>query len=466
VPIDLSSPRSIHIIGIGGAGMSAIATVLLQMGHRVSGSDGVEAVTTERLRSQGAQVFIGHAASNVPDDVDAVAYSTAIPADNPERERAVSLGVPVLRRAEILRAIASLKKTLAVAGTHGKTTTSTLLAHVMEAGGGGVEPSWIIGGEIAGKSGGAQWGDGEVFVVEADESDGTFVELGAHGVIVTNVEPDHLEFYGSLDDRDAAFGALTATFDRFVAEAPGPKVICADDEGGAALAGRHREALTYGTGEGAAYRILDVELDRFSAHFVVAHQSDRIGVEIHIPGMHNVRNATAALALGHQMGVPLDIGAVGLAAFRGVGRRFTFRGERNGITFVDEYAHLPGEVRAALAAAKAGRWGRVVAVFQPHRYSRTEQVGHEFTGAFDDADVLVLADVYAAGEPARPGIDGHVVERAVRAADGHPPITYVEDRSDLARSVAVMLQPGDLCLTLGAGDITKLSDETLSFLKA
>lgn len=443
--------------------MSAIATVLIGMGHKVSGSDAGDGVAVARLRNQGATVFVGHDSANVSSDVDFVAHSTAIPSTNPEMVRASELGVPVLRRAEILQAITRVKKTLAVAGTHGKTTTSTFLAHVLEAG--TENPSWIIGGEIAGKEGGAQWRDGEWFAVEADESDGTFVELDSYGVIVTNVEPDHLEFYGSLNDREGALGNLHSTFRRFVDQAPGPKVVCADDEGALALSQLDR-VVTYGTSESADYRIIDVKLDRFSAHFVVAYETERIGVEVHIPGLHNVRNATAALVLGHQLGIPLDVGAIGLAAFRGVGRRFTFRGEHNGITFVDEYAHLPGEVRAALSAARSGGWDRIVAVFQPHRYSRTEQVGHEFTAAFDDADVLVLADVYAAGESPRPGIDGHIVERAVRAGDGHPPITYVESRDQLADVVAGLLESGDLCMSIGAGDVTKLSDEVLVKLRS
>jgi UDP-N-acetylmuramate--alanine ligase len=460
--VSLTEPQAIHIIGIGGAGMNAIAHVLLRMGHTVSGSDAADGVAVQRLRVEGATVFIGHAASNLPDHVDLVAHSTAVPETNPEMEAAVARHIPTLRRAEILQAIAAVKKTLAVAGTHGKTTTSTLLAHVLEAG--NTKPSWIIGGEIVGKSGGANWDDGELFVVEADESDGTFVELGAYGVIVTNVEPDHLEFYGSLDHRDDAIANLHIYFDRFVTDAQGPKIVCLDDEGSAELASRN-DVITYGTHADADYQIKDVQLDRFSSHFVIAHEDDFSGVDVHIPGIHNVRNATAAFALGHQLGVDYDSAIAGLAAFRGVGRRFTLRGEVNDITFVDEYAHLPGEVRAALAAAKGGNWKRIVCVFQPHRYSRTAQVGHEFTGAFDDADVLVLNGIYSAGEEPRPGIDGTVIRRAVEGGSDHPPITYIEARSALAEGVVKILQPGDLCITVGAGDITKLSDELLTLLR-
>jgi len=439
--------------------MSGIAQVLLDMGHAVSGSDTGASPVLDRLVRSGAVAWTGHRPEALPEDLDALVASTAVPADDPEVRAARLRDVPVLRRADALASIAGTRRTAAIAGTHGKTTTSTLTALVLEAG--GVRPSWIIGGEVLGRGGGAHWDAGPWFVVEADESDGTFVELGAEAVVVTNVEPDHLEFYGSLDDRPGAIAALHRAFDRFVAGATGPRVLCLDDEGAAALAGRHDGVVTYGTSPGADYRIVDVELGRFASTFGLAHGTERAVVRLPTAGIHNVRNATAALAMGAELGVPLAVGAAGLEAYQGVGRRFHRRGERDGITFVDEYAHLPGEVRAALAAAKAGGWDRVVAVFQPHRYSRTAQVGDDFTGAFDDADLVVLTDVYGAGEPPRPGVDGGVVRRAVERGAGHPEIHYVAERATLAEAVASVLRPGDLCLTLGAGDVTRLADEIL-----
>lgn len=446
---DLSSARKIHIVGVGGSGMSAIAEVLAAMGHDVSGSDAAASETLRRVSEAGVRTSVGHTADNVALDCDAVAISTAVKADNPEVMAANAAGVPVLRRAEVLRAIAATRRTVAIAGTHGKTTTSTLTALVLEAG--GVNPSYIIGGELLGRGNGAHWDHGAWFVVEADESDGTFLELGAEAVVVTNVEPDHLDHYGGWPQLQAAFTS-------FVADAPGPKVVCIDDLHATELA-RRVPVTTYGTSLDADFRIVDVVADRFAMAFKVVSVDDT--VEVHLPtaGIHNVRNATAALAIGAALGVPLSVGAIGISRYGGVGRRFQLKGTAGGITFVDEYAHLPGEVKAALAAAKAGNWRRVVAVFQPHRYSRTEQIGRDFGGAFDDADLVVLNGIYAAGESPRPGITGLIVKQAIEEKADHPPLIYVEDRADLASAVRDVLVDGDLCMTIGAGDITGLADE-------
>lgn len=452
--IDLSSSKRIHIIAIGGSGMSAIAGVLMSMGHEITGSDASQSVYFERLSDAGANVWLSHDASKLPDDLDAVAISTAVKEDNPELQEAKRRGIPVLRRADVLASIAGTRRTIAVAGTHGKTTTSTFLALALESG--GVRPSWVIGGELIGRGNGAHWDSGAWFVVEADESDGTFLDLGAEAAIVTNVEPDHLETYGG-------YAQLQSAFDTFI-ESSRTRVVCIDDEGGRLLASKH-EVITYGQDESARYRIVDVELGRFEAKFTIKYsESDKqleAKVQLPIAGMHNVQNAAAAMVMAHQVGVPLEISAAGLATFGGVGRRFQCRGEKNGVTFIDDYAHLPGEVEAALAAAHAGKWNRIVAVFQPHRFSRTEQVGADFITCFNQADLLVLTDVYSAGEQPRPGVDGQVVVRAVESASQHPPITYVQDRADLAVKVAGLLQPGDLCITLGAGDITKLATEII-----
>lgn len=460
----IAQPTRIHIVGIGGAGMNGIATILLALGHQVSGSDQQTSAVTDRLGRLGAEIFIGHERGNVDDSVALVTHSSAIPPDNPEREAANEQGIPDVSRALMLRAIVSLKRTIGVAGTHGKTTTTTMLSHAMTYG--STPPSWLIGGEVIGRDGGTAWNDGEYFLVEADESDGTFLELGAYGAIVTNIEPDHLEFYGSLDRRDDAISSLEDAFVRFVNSVPGPRVICLDDQR-AAMLRECDDVVTYGTDHEADVRIEDVVLDRFTATFVVHEQRalpgeiNRHVVTIQTTGLHNVRNATAAFALARELGVPAEAISRGLAEFRGVGRRFHRRGELRGATFVDEYAHLPGEVRAALAAAKAGKWARVVAVFQPHRYSRTAQVGDDFTGAFDDADLVVLCDVYGAGETPRPGVDGMRIVRAVTRGVGHPEVIYVPDRHQLADTVRALLKPGDLCVTLGAGDITKLADEVI-----
>jgi UDP-N-acetylmuramate--alanine ligase len=440
---DLSQPQRLHVVGVGGAGMSAIATVLAAMGHRVSGSDLKESAGLARLRAMGVEVHVGHAAEHVG-DVDAVTISTAVPATNPEVTAAHERGIPVLRRAETLAAIARTRRTVAVAGTHGKTTTASMLALVLvEA---GMRPSFIIGGEVNEIGTGAVWDDGEWFVVEADESDGTFLELAPEAALVTNVEPDHLEHYGG-------FEALSQAFVRFLAEVPGPKVVCGDDPLLASLS-----HTTYGTGPDAEYRMVDVVRARSSVHFTVAGVGE---VGLPVPGLHNARNACGALAMGLELGAPFDAAARALARYGGVARRFQFRGERDGVTFVDDYAHLPTEVRAALAAARDGGWKRVVAVFQPHRFSRTESLWRDFADAFVDADVLVVTEVYAAGETPRPGVSGKLLVYAV--LDAHPAarVAYLPSRSELVAYLRRLLRPGDVCLTLGAGDLTSLPEELL-----
>jgi len=406
------------------------------------------------LSDRGVEVFVGHGADRLDTDVDVVAVSTAIPADNAEVMEARRRGLPVLRRADVLAGIAGTRRTIAVAGTHGKTTTSTLLALVLKAG--GERPSWIIGGELLGAAAGAHWDEGAWLVLEADESDGTFIELGAEAVIVTNVEADHLEHYGGWD-------GLVSAFDSFVEQTSGPRVVCLDDTGAAALADRFT-VTTYGTDKRAGYRIENPRFSRFEASFTLRAGAESVTVALPAPGLHNVRNATAALALGHRLGVPLEVGAAGVANYGGIARRFQRRGERAGITFVDDYAHLPSEVKAAVAAARGGNWDRVVAVFQPHRYSRTQQVGADFGGSFDGVDFLVLTDVYAAGEQQRDAVSGDIVRRAVMSMPDHPDLIYVEERADLASAVAGVLRSGDLCLTLGAGDVTKVADEIQAIL--
>jgi UDP-N-acetylmuramate--alanine ligase len=451
--IDLSTPQRIHLVGAGGAGMNAIGVVLAEMGHRVSGSDIKESSGVTRLRSLGADVHIGHDASNVG-RVDYVARSTAVPDSNPEVEWARAQGIPVLRRAEILAAICRRKRTVAVAGTHGKTTTTSMLSLALVAG--ELHPSFIIGGDLNEIGSGSVWDDdGDLFVVEADESDGTFLELGAEAVVVTNVEADHLDHYGSLE-------AIEGAFERFTSAASGPKIVCLDDPGAARLASRVPGCVTYGTDESADYRLTDVAVERYGVSFTVVARGRVLGTcELPVPGMHNALNAVGALAAAVELGAdPAEvIGALG--RFAGVARRFEYRGERNGVVYVDDYAHLPTEVRAAIAAARGGEWGRVVAVFQPHRYSRTAELWQDFADAFVDADLVVLTGVYPAGEAPQPGITGELVLRAV--LDAHPwaSVAYLPSREELGAYLRSCLRSGDLCLTLGAGDLTSLPDELL-----
>jgi len=452
-PLDLASPQRIHIVGIGGAGMSAIATVLAQMGHRVSGSDLKESRTVARLRLAGVDAVTGHDAAHVTDDVDAVVVSTAIPPANAEVRAAHERGVPVLRRAEALRAIVATRRTVAVAGSHGKTTTASMLALVLRAA--GWAPSFIIGGEVNEVGTNAALDAGEWLVVEADESDGTFLELGPEAAIVTNVEPDHLDHYGD-------FPALMDAFHDFLSAVPAVRVACADDPVARRLAAADAGIVTYGWAEDADYRIAEYEGGRSGSRLELARRGRTLGaVELPVPGWHNALNAAGATALALELGVPFAAAADALRGFGGVARRFQFRGQLDGATLVDDYAHIPGEIAAMIRAAREGGWQRVIAVFQPHRYTRTARLWREFGDAFADADVVVLTDVYSAGEAPQPGVSGRLILRAV--LDRHPslPVTYLPRRADLVEHVPRLARPGDVVLTLGAGDLTTLPDEWL-----
>ena len=451
--LDLAQPSRAHIVGIGGAGMSAIASVLASMGHTVSGSDLKENPGLDRLRSQGIAVTIGHDVANVG-SADFVAKSTAIPDRNVELVAASGRDLPVYRRAEVLRAITKTRRTIAVAGTHGKTTTSSMLAVALR--GAGLDPSFIIGGEVNEVGGGAAWGAADLFVVEADESDGTFLELERDGAIITNVEPDHLEHYGGFDGLYAAFG-------RFLDETSGPLVVCLDDPLARSLT-EDRDVLSYGTSPDARFRMSSLQNRRSGVTFTLTDQSApgspvELGrIELAVPGEHNARNAAAAVVMALSYDANFAAVAEALARFGGVARRYEHRGEAAGVTFVDDYAHLPTEVREVLRAARGGDWGRIVCVFQPHRYSRTQQVGRDFGGAFTDADHLVITDIYSAGEAPRPGISGKVVVDAVLDADPELSVAYLPHREDLIDYLIRQLRPGDLCLTLGAGDLTSVPD--------
>ncbi len=430
--------------------MSAIATVLAAMGHHVTGSDLKLSAPMERLRSLGVSAVVGHDAANVG-DAEYVAISTAIPPSNAEVVEALARRIPVLRRAEILVAIARTRRTVAVAGTHGKTTVSSMLALVLvEA---GMRPSFVIGGDINEVGSGAAWGDGAWLVVEADESDGTFLELSPEVAVVTNVEADHLDHYGDLAQLERAFS-------QFLAGAA-VRIVCADDAGAARL-GQAVAATTYGTSPDADYRMVGLVSHRSDSHFAVEHRGQRVGeITLAVPGAHNARNACGALVAGLAVGASFDDARRALGRYGGVARRFEFRGERDGITFVDDYAHLPTEVRAALATAKDGQWRRVVAVFQPHRYSRTAALWRDFADAFVDADLLVVTDIYSAGEAPRPGVSGRLILDVVQ--DAHPlqDALYLPSHRELAAHLRAVLRPGDLCITLGAGDLTVLPDELL-----
>jgi UDP-N-acetylmuramate--alanine ligase len=451
--LDLSSPRRVHVVGIGGAGMSAIATVLARMGHRVTGSDLKESRGLERLRLLGVRADVGHRAENVPPDVDAVVVSTAIPDSNAEVRTAAERGLPVLRRADALRALVSTRRTVAVAGSHGKTTSSSMLALILRAA--GWRPSFIIGGDLNEVGTNAAYDDGEWLVVEADESDGTFLELAPEAGIVTNIEPDHLDHYGG-------FAGLTTAFEEFFAGIPGARVVCADDPIARRLTAAHPGAVTYGFDENATYRIVSYEGDRGGSRFAVHRDGRELGtIDLPVPGRHNAANATGATALARELGAPFEAAVDAMRGFGGVARRFQFRGEIDGVTLVDDYAHIPGEIAAMIEAAREGGWGRVIVVFQPHRYTRTARLWRDFAEAFTGADQVVLTDVYAANESPQPGVSGRLILGAV--LDAHPalPVVYLPRRADVVQHALRLARPGDVVLTLGAGDLTTVPDEWL-----
>lgn len=442
-----------HIVGVGGAAMNGIATLLAAMGHSVSGSDLRSSAVLDRLDSLGIRTFTGHDPSNVG-DAEIVAFSTAVSGDNVELIEARRRRIPTLCKAEVLASICRTRRTLAVSGTHGKTTTTAMLAAVLvEA---GFEPGFLVGGELPGARGGASWGSGKWFVVEADESDGTFLRLGAEGVVVTNVEVDHLDYFG-----DEA--AIARAFQAFVEQAPGPRVVCLDDPGGSALAAAVPGVTTYGGFEGSTYRICAVELSAMGASFELTAAGRSLGrFELGVPGLHNVRNATAAIAMAVEVGAEPAAARAALAAYSAVGRRYELRGQAHGITYIDDYAHNPGKVRATLATARTGPWERVVAVFQPHRYTRTVSLWRDFADAFEGADVVVVTGLYAAGEEPLPGVSGRLVADAIRASHPELAVEYAETRPELVAVLQRLLRPGDLCLTMSAGDLTTLPDELLS----
>ncbi|MEE3251467.1 MAG: UDP-N-acetylmuramate--L-alanine ligase [Actinomycetota bacterium] len=454
--LDLSVPRRVHVVGVGGAGMSAIAEVLAAMGHDVTGSDLKPSAGLERLEVLGVAVTVGHAAANLG-QAELLTRSTAVPDRNPEYRAAAEAGIPVLSRADVLTAICAQRSTVAVAGTHGKTTTASMLALVLRQA--GVRPSFIIGGDVNEIGTGAAWDSGDLLVVEADESDGTFVRLPRSAAVVTNVEPDHLDHHGGYRE-------LLAAFRRFVEETGGPVIVGVDDPDGAHLVAS-TDAVGIGTAEGADWRITDVGEAWEGVRFTLtAPDGDRLPLSLPVPGLHNARNAACAAAISRLLGMPSDPIVEGLGNFGGVARRFEHRGSSGGVEFVDDYAHLPTEVRATIAAASSGSWRRLVAVFQPHRYSRTEALWSDFGNAFEGADRIYVTDVYLAGEVPRPGVSGQLIVDAVERAFPGTDIHYIQRREELVVALADDLVAGDLCLTMGAGDLTSVPDEVRGRLDA
>jgi UDP-N-acetylmuramate--alanine ligase len=450
--IDLSGSKRVHIVGAGGAGMSAIASVLQTMGHEVTGSDLKSSPAVERLSASGVDVSIGHDGS-LMEDAQLLAVSTAIRPDNPEVLLAASRGIRIASRAEILAAICALRRVVAISGTHGKTTTTTLVALVfIEA---GLHPSFLIGGDVNEIGTNAVWDRGEWLVVEADESDSTFLALEPQVAVVTSIEADHLDHYGE-------FSNLVDAFDLFCARA-GTGVVANADDPVAAEVGRRHGALLVGKGANADLRIVDPSAGRGGVSFGLERDQRLLGrLSLPVSGANLADNAATAAAVAISVGIPLDAVERAFARFAGVSRRFEHRGEAGGVRFVDDYAHLPTEVKAVIEAARSTSPDRLVVVFQPHRYSRAAALYEEFGGSFEGADAVVVTDIYPAGEDPVPGVTGKLVADAVMAAEPGRPVHYVPRRDELARTVRGLLRPGDLCLTLGAGDLTGLPDELLA----
>jgi UDP-N-acetylmuramate--alanine ligase len=445
---------TIHFIGIGGIGMSGIAEVMHNLGYTVQGSDVAEGYVVEGLRAKGIKVMIGHAAENLGDAV-VVVTSTAIKRGNPEVELAIEKRVPIVRRAEMLAELMRLKSTVAVAGTHGKTTTTSMVAAMLDAG--GIDPTVINGGIINSYGSNARLGDGEWMVVEADESDGSFLRLDGTIAVVTNIDPEHLDHYGSFD-------AAKDAYVEFIENVPfyGVAILCLDHPEVQAIIARIRDRriMTYGFSAQADVRGDNVTPipggNRFDVSVRVRDGSTRMieGIELPMPGRHNVQNALAAIAVGLEMGIDDAVIAKGFAKFGGVKRRFTKVGEVDGVTIIDDYGHHPVEIRAVLSAAREGAVGRVIAVCQPHRYSRLGGLMDDFAQAFNDADIVYIAPVYAAGEAPVEGVDAaHLV--ATMKARGHYSAHEIAGADALAQVLAGEIREGDMVVCLGAGDITK-----------
>jgi UDP-N-acetylmuramate--alanine ligase len=443
--------RRIHFVGIGGAGMSGIAEVLVNLGYAVAGSDLAAGDATRRLKRLGAKILRGHRADHVR-SADVVVVSSAVRSDNPEIVEARRRRIPVIPRAEMLAELMRLKYGIAVAGAHGKTSTTAMIAEVLTAG--GLDPTVVNGGRVKSLRSGAKVGKGEFMVAEADESDGSFLKMKPTIAVVTNIDREHLDHYRDL-------GEIQDAFVQFLSRVPfyGAAIVCLDERNLRAILPRvDRKVITYGLSSDADLIATDVALEGFGGTFVVRHGGTRLGaIRLAVPGRHSVSNALAAIACGLELDVPFSKIARALAGFHAVDRRFQLRGEIGGATVVDDYGHHPTEIEATLAAARDGFGSRTVAVFQPHRYSRTEALLDEFGRAFVLADHVVVTEVYAAGEAPIPGIDGRAVVDSLRR-HGHRSVVFEPRLDRIAPLLRDTIRPGDLVITMGAGDIRKVGD--------
>ena len=450
--------RRVHFVGIGGSGMSGIAEVLLNLGYRVSGSDLVESDTTLRLQRLGAEVVMGHRSENLR-DADVVVISSAVRKDNPEVIAAHERIIPVIPRAEMLAELMRMKYGVAIAGTHGKTTTTSMIATVLAHG--GLDPTAVIGGKLNSFGSNAKLGQGELLVAEADESDGSFLKLSPTIAVVTNIDPEHLDHYRNLEEIQKAFL-------EFINKVPfyGLAILCLDQENVQALIPQvQKRYVTYGLSSQANFRAADISYHGLTTSFRVFANERELGqISIQMPGLHSVYNALAAIATASELDVNFEVVRQALGSFSGVQRRFQIKGEWDGVMVVDDYGHHPTEIKATLSAAKSG-WGRrTVVIFQPHRYSRTRDLFKEFLTAFNQADVLFLTGIYPAGEDPIPGVDVQGLYEGIKG-HGHKDVTLVLDKSAILDRLLPRLKPGDMVFTLGAGDVWKTGEALIKKLK-
>jgi UDP-N-acetylmuramate--alanine ligase len=455
----LAPSQRVHFIGIGGIGMSGIAEILLTMGYAVSGSDLRAGPATERLERLGATVFVGHAAANAAAS-DVVVTSSAVAKDNPEVVEARARKIPVIQRAEMLAELMRLKYGIAIAGMHGKTTTTTMVAAVLA--GGELDPTVVVGGRVDALGSNARLGKSQYLVAEADESDRSFLKLSPILAVVTNLDREHMDTYADMADVEGAYvtfmdkvpfyGAVTACVDNEMLRGILPRVT--------------RRVYTYGESAEADFRLRMLPLkEGCHAHFEVNARGLVLGpFELHVPGKHNVLNATAAVAIGVQLGIPPEKIAAGLATFRGVNRRFEVKGVEAGVTVVDDYGHHPTEIRATLQAARECGYGRVLVLFQPHRYTRTRDLMEDFAGAFGDADAVQVVDIYAASEQPIEGVTGEALAEAIREKGGGR-VMYAGSMAEAVERLAADARPGEMVLTLGAGSVSQAGGMVLERLK-
>ena len=443
--VELDEIDSVHMIGVGGSGMSGLAKLLAQRGIRVTGSDVKPSAVIDSLAGVGVETWIGHRPDRMT-DIDVVVASSAVPDSDPELEAARSAGVATARRPALLRGVTTAYRTIGFSGTHGKTSSTAMaVAALREC---GKDPSFIVGGEIADLNTGAHLGDPDLLILEADEAFGTFRLLELAGLTVTNIEADHLDYYRTVTALEEAFAQVSNRVD-------GPVVGCIDDPGVRRLAERST-VIGYGTSSDAAWRIGDVTLDAKPSFSLTGHGRTR-RVRLTQPGIHVVRNAAGVLSLFGELGFDLDCAIAGLETSGGVRRRFEIKALIEGVSIIDDYAHHPTEVRATLAAARTMTPGRLWVVFQPHRYTRTAALAPAFGSPLAEADRIIVTDVYSAGERPQPGVTGRLVAEAVRASGGDT--TYIEHLADVPERLAGQLESGDTVILMGAGDVTTIWDQ-------